>query len=275
MAILSSEILANNYAAAGLVGSQGNAYPFAQVLNNEGTIAVELEQAKLCDFDFALAQSNGWEETTLEVCTDDGDEKQLEFLATSNPRMSIVYRNTVVRDDDSKTSGKRYDKYLYVIFLSQDNVALHDGVMQLKLKGGSGIAGSFYTVFDQLKTRDGKPNECWLTDVWNIVPRAKAPMQALFVFEGQLERKMLGQGKNKSYAARFAEATRITEDNLESMFLGSGDPENPRELETTIRDLHEEVRAEVLERSKAPAEGTETMDETRPVQGVEYNEMPF
>ena len=220
----------NRYAE--MQGAGQEQTPYAQVRNDIGAIGIALDQEKLDELNFNtdLALKIGWRLDTRTVAGTEGP-KEVPFIVTDSPRFSIVARTSIWGEYDN---GEKYCHLdLYVIFLSEKAEPLHDGPCKLRLKSGSAFKGSFYHAFDNLKNPEG----CWLKDVFDIAPRAKGELQALFVFAPILETKLVGKGQHKKNACRVTGYAGIDD---ESMFLGSFDDE-PTDIETKILEARKDV----------------------------------
>ena len=230
------------------------AHPHAQILNSEGMVAIEVQSDYKADieeitpgeqvnFDENRAIENGWETVEVKV-NKDGKKVKLTFLGTSKPRMHVLMHKSIKVERNGR---EVYDRLMFVIFVDNNDVPLHDGFIQLRLRGRSAAQASFYYQYDALKLRDGSQNDCWLKNVWNIIPRANRSLQALFVFECEMVCELVGSSQ-KSEAARFVKFTPITEENIATMFSGidyDGEDEDSKSathqlIEQLIEDNAEE-----------------------------------
>ncbi|TFI51019.1 hypothetical protein BLD44_028500 [Mastigocladus laminosus UU774] len=220
------QALAANYANNEAYAKEAaETLPFAQILNEEGVIGIEVPSknsdegqtpAERSNFDVDRAKENGWKETIVKF-TKGKTKVALELIATDKPRFHVIQKRAVKVDRDG---FEVYDTLMLVVFVDNNNDPLHEGVLQLRLRGKSTASATFYEVFDKLKDRDGKRCECFLTNIWGIIPRASKKLQALFVFESDTIADLVGKKNAQSLACRFTNWTEIDEDNIEQYFIG-------------------------------------------------------
>ena len=183
-----------NTPAAQVRGDMGIVVPTEESSDNSLT---DVSAAKAVNFDIERAIENGWVEDKFR--TKDGNLVKCIVAPLVGTPMVILKKTAEKVEYDGKET---YRTVLYVIFLDNDDLPLHNDFLRLKLSS-SATSATFWEIYDKPGNNGNYFSTMQKFHKENHGVYAKAFDMATYIFEPIMEVKPVGQGSKKSLATRF------------------------------------------------------------------------
>ena len=233
-----------NTPAAQVRGDMGIVVPTEESSDNSLT---DVSAAEAVNFDIERAIENGWSEDKFR--TINGNLVKCIVAPLIGTRMLILKKTAEKVVYDGKET---YRTVLYVIFLDNDDLPLHDDFLRLKLSS-SATSATFWQIFDKPNNGDTFFALMQKTHKENHGVYAKAFDMATYIFEPIMEVKPVGQGNKKSLATRFIDFISPLKQIAD-----------PTDIEDDFQNVVELVNAKREKReSSSKVNGGETVDMKR------------
>jgi hypothetical protein len=168
--------------------------------------------------DIPRCLTNGYIESAIKSANE-----PYQLVATTKPRFHVVHNITVNKVDEE--GSKIWSRVLKIVLVDKDNAPLHQGALQLTLKGGTVTGATFYDlVMNQKKPDSWYMQVCSSLKAQGFKGNPSPKLLSLFAIHMSLIQGIYtGKGYNTA-AAKFDRVKKITDDEsvfIESMFVGN------------------------------------------------------